>query len=68
MTLKEKMDSLRPNEMSGLMYAFEEGFCFRLDLDDGSWVGVYMGHFGDLVVLETQGYWSHGIRKAKAKT
>ncbi len=54
------LENLPPDKMKELRIAFDDLHPFRLDLDDGYFVGVHLGKQTGLNILEQKGQWYYG--------
>lgn len=60
MSLKNILDSLKPEERRQLMYAFEHGIAQHIVLPGNKFIGVNVEHIKNLVVTEKAGDWASG--------
>lgn len=60
-SIREILDSLASNQKAQLMYAFENSFSQRINLTDGSFIGVNIEKTDSIEIIQAAGFWTHAI-------
>lgn len=58
--LRAILDSLLNQDRQALMHAFNELFCYIIDLPDGHFIGVHIQDTTNMEIKETNGVWYYG--------
>lgn len=58
--LREVLDTLPLEDREALLYAFNELFCYVVDLPDNHFIGVHMADTAGKEIIESNGMWYYG--------